>query len=125
MSHNSGSTGNGSPRKGLSGTLQGNSPCRVALLVGLSITLQECPHFRDVPFVSVPLTGVASGKIGHICRDLCLRWEANKMGTFNKTHQSCFTDFKIGSKFVRQDFLDRYHSPALLSGSEPCRRVVS
>ena len=70
MSHNSGSTGmffEGSPPKGSSSTLQGNSPCRGALLVGLSITLQECPLFRDVPFVSVPLTGVASGKIGHSC----------------------------------------------------------
>ena len=43
----------GSPLKGLSSTLLGNSPCRGALLVGLSITLQECPHFRDVPFASV------------------------------------------------------------------------
>ena len=44
----------GSPLKGLSSTLLGNSPCRGALLSGLSITLQECPHYRDVPFVSVP-----------------------------------------------------------------------
>lgn len=58
MSHNSGSTGMffyGSPPKGPSSTLQGNSPCGGALLVGLSITLQEWPHYRDVPFASVQL----------------------------------------------------------------------